>query len=311
MVASFILPSVSSASIDTNLKYGSRGGYVTELQEFLIDKGFLTGQSSGNFFSLTRKAVIAWQASIGLPATGFVGPMSRTKINDELSQANAPAVLAEISETGTTTVSINKPALVPGCSSVVGFSITTGSPCSSATTPVPVIPVVNKIVTLQNGAVVEIDASGNIISFISSAVPEVVPTQAQSVVASSMQMPTKISQAHIEIHPIQRNGLNKEYIANPDTTDNNNFNGHFIVLGAVVYDANGNVDRDAVMTITTSDATQNKVKNGTGDVITIYPNDEKLQVLGYKFNYDFKTPGDHTITFSANGLSKDVTINAK
>lgn len=141
-------------------------------------------------------------------------------------------------------------------------------------------------------------------------VPE--PTQIINQPTQTIMTPTPIasasvSQAHIEIHPIQRNGLSKEYKANPEPTEKENF----IVLGAVVYDANGNVDRDAVVTITTSDATQNKVKNGTGDVVTIYPKDEKLQVLGYKFNYDFKTPGNHTITFSANGLSKEVTINAK
>lgn len=98
-----MVPGIALASIDLNLKYGSRGGEVTELQEFLIDKGFLLGQSSGNFFSLTRRAVIAYQSSVGLPATGYVGPMTRTKINDDLSQSNAPSISAEITETGTTT----------------------------------------------------------------------------------------------------------------------------------------------------------------------------------------------------------------
>ncbi|MGB2580620.1 MAG: peptidoglycan-binding domain-containing protein, partial [Minisyncoccia bacterium] len=72
LIGVFIIPSVSFASIDTNLKYGSRGLAVSELQDFLITKGFLSGQTSGNFFSLTRKAVIAYQASVGLPTTGFV-----------------------------------------------------------------------------------------------------------------------------------------------------------------------------------------------------------------------------------------------
>src|SRR3989338_8979601 len=84
----FITPSISLATIDTNLKYGSRGAAVSELQEFLIDKGFLLGQTSGNFFSLTRKAVVAYQASVGLPATGFVGAMTRAKINAQLAQDN-------------------------------------------------------------------------------------------------------------------------------------------------------------------------------------------------------------------------------
>lgn len=147
------------------------------------------------------------------------------------------------------------------------------------------------------------------VAYIPTPIPAPIPEPVQVINQPTQTIMTTAptSQARIEIYPIQRNGLGKEYKANPEPIEKDNF----IVLGAVVYDANGNVDRDAVVTITTSDVTQNKVKNGTGDVITIYPNEEKLEVLGYKFNYDFKTPGDHTITFSANGLSKDVIINAK
>src|SRR3990167_6075773 len=102
LVGIFIIPTVSFASIDTNLKYGSRGTEVTELQEFLIDKGFLTGQTTGNFFTLTRKAVISYQTSVGLPSTGFVGPLTRTKINDGLSVDDTSSNTAEVAETGTT-----------------------------------------------------------------------------------------------------------------------------------------------------------------------------------------------------------------
>lgn len=170
LVASFIIPSISFASIDTNLKYGSRGVAVTELQDFLIAKGFLSGQTSGNFFSLTRKAVIAYQASVGLPATGYVGPMTRSKINDDLSIANAPAVSAEITETGTTTPTQANPLtpLISGCSSTTGFSTTTGTSCSGVTTNAT--PTVNRTMTLQNGSVVEVDANGSITRFVSSAI---------------------------------------------------------------------------------------------------------------------------------------------
>jgi peptidoglycan hydrolase-like protein with peptidoglycan-binding domain len=97
------LPLLTYASIDQNLKYGSQGTEVMELQDFLTSKGFLSAQTSGNFFSLTRNAVVAYQRSIGLPATGFVGPLTRTKINNELSLANASSIAGEISETGATT----------------------------------------------------------------------------------------------------------------------------------------------------------------------------------------------------------------
>jgi peptidoglycan hydrolase-like protein with peptidoglycan-binding domain len=76
--------------IDTNLSYGARGTAVTELQNMLISKGFLNTQASGNFYSLTRQAVIAYQTYLGLPATGFVGPMTRSKINSELTSQSTP-----------------------------------------------------------------------------------------------------------------------------------------------------------------------------------------------------------------------------
>lgn len=98
----FILPAVSFASIDINLKYGAQGTEVKELQEFLIDKGFLAGQTTGNFFTLTRKAVIAYQGSVGLPTTGFVGPMTREKVNVELSVADISSNISKVTETGST-----------------------------------------------------------------------------------------------------------------------------------------------------------------------------------------------------------------
>jgi peptidoglycan hydrolase-like protein with peptidoglycan-binding domain len=105
--AIFSVPLLATASIDANLKYGARGSEVIELQEFLIAKGFLSGPASGNFFSLTRKAVIAYQQSVGLPASGFVGPMTRNAINQELAAADTTSASAEVAETGSTTQPTN------------------------------------------------------------------------------------------------------------------------------------------------------------------------------------------------------------
>lgn len=148
----FINPGISFASIDANLKYGSRGQGVTELQDFLIKKGFLTTQATGNFFSLTKKAVIAYQESLGLPNTGYVGTMTRSVINNELSRAktttvSAPKTISAITGTTTSTstihtnipatttpAQISTPTLTPisGCTSTSGYSSTTGLPCSGA-----------------------------------------------------------------------------------------------------------------------------------------------------------------------------------
>lgn len=75
---------------NTNLTVGSTGADVVALQDWLASKGFLSipaGTSKGYFGQLTKSAVSAYQASAGLPATGFVGPMTREKLN-----AAAPVV---------------------------------------------------------------------------------------------------------------------------------------------------------------------------------------------------------------------------
>ena len=84
VLVSALIPSLSFASIDTNLWYGTRGSQVTELQEFLIDKGFLNSQPTGNFYSLTLKAVKDFQSANSLPSTGYIGVLSRAKINQKL-----------------------------------------------------------------------------------------------------------------------------------------------------------------------------------------------------------------------------------
>ena len=105
-ISAMALPAITAAAIDTNLKYGARGNEVFELQEFLISKGFLSSVATGNFYSLTLKAVIAYQASVGLPTTGFVGSMTRSAINQGL--ADGTSTQAEITETGTTTLPITE-----------------------------------------------------------------------------------------------------------------------------------------------------------------------------------------------------------
>ena len=108
LISFLFVPIFASASIDINLKYGATGPEVVELQEFLIDKGFLVYNATGNFFSLTNSAVVQYQGSVGLPTTGFVGPMTREKINAELVAKTDIANKQEVVETGSvSTVSVN------------------------------------------------------------------------------------------------------------------------------------------------------------------------------------------------------------
>lgn len=97
------IPVFAFASIDKNLYYGlQKNSDVTQLQEFLIDKGFLTGNATGNFFSLTLKAVKAYQASASISPTGYVGALTRKAINDELAANLSASNQEATTETGST-----------------------------------------------------------------------------------------------------------------------------------------------------------------------------------------------------------------
>lgn len=78
--------STSSASPQyaRTLALGLSGDDVATLQTFLEDKGFLVmpqGIAKGYFGLLTKKAVAAYQESIGLPGVGAVGPQTRAHLN--------------------------------------------------------------------------------------------------------------------------------------------------------------------------------------------------------------------------------------
>ncbi len=91
--------SVSAAQFETNLRYGqSKNVEVTKLQEFLTDQGLYTGPISGNFFSLTLKAVKAFQVSKNVVATGYFGPVTRTKANDVIALALADSDVESVNE---------------------------------------------------------------------------------------------------------------------------------------------------------------------------------------------------------------------
>lgn len=74
-------------NITTNIKRGMRdyytNGSVSMLQAFLHRMGYLSVEPTGYFGVLTFKAVQAFQASHAIPHTGFVGPLTRAKIQAE------------------------------------------------------------------------------------------------------------------------------------------------------------------------------------------------------------------------------------
>lgn len=82
------LPAGDSAGaiFTRSLTVGDRGADVSALQAALVAKGLLSIPSEvprGYFGSLTRAAVMQYQASVGLPLVGIFGPLTRARLTSE------------------------------------------------------------------------------------------------------------------------------------------------------------------------------------------------------------------------------------
>jgi hypothetical protein len=63
------------------LSIGSTGTQVTNLQNYLTQKGFYSGPVTGYYGSLTAAAVKKYQTAHGITPAGYVGPGTRTVLN--------------------------------------------------------------------------------------------------------------------------------------------------------------------------------------------------------------------------------------
>ena len=73
------------ARVYTTLDVGSKGDDVVELQQALIDQGFLSGKADGAYGKGTAGSVKKFQESVGLPATGVADEATQRKLyHDEL-----------------------------------------------------------------------------------------------------------------------------------------------------------------------------------------------------------------------------------
>ena len=75
-----IAPTPICYELSSNLYNGLTSAQVTELQTFLAAQNYFSGPIIGRYGPLTMRSVINFQGAYGIPATGFVGPLTRAKI---------------------------------------------------------------------------------------------------------------------------------------------------------------------------------------------------------------------------------------
>lgn len=128
-----LLPSTASASLYRQLQLGMSGADITELQAFLaLDSSiYPQGLITGYFGSLTKSAVMRFQARNGISTVGRVGPQTLAVINAQMGGTTGTGTVFA----GFTGISVN-----PSSTSAT-FSINTNTPVRASvhysTSPVP------------------------------------------------------------------------------------------------------------------------------------------------------------------------------
>jgi len=96
-----LIPTLTFASITSNLKFGMANSQVLELQTFLVSKGYLQETAKTGYFGYkTLGAVKNYQSELELPSTGFVGPLTRKSIENSKTVTTTKVIEA------TTTIDI-------------------------------------------------------------------------------------------------------------------------------------------------------------------------------------------------------------
>ncbi len=82
-----------AASFEQDIYFGMRNNAeVEKLQQFLTEQGLYTEEITGNFFSITKNAVVLFQEKEGIsPAAGYFGPKTRAVVNQKLGTTAAGA----------------------------------------------------------------------------------------------------------------------------------------------------------------------------------------------------------------------------
>lgn len=287
-LALLFVPFISSATIDTNLYYGLKNNSkVKELQEFLISKELLIGPATGNFYSLTLSAVKKYQSNIGVVRSGYVGPLTRKSINDELTKnggkENISASTPEPEKKSTDTMAILKSQIALLQKQLDALNTQSQGAQQS-----------NQQLQQQIQQIQQ-DTS----QIAQNTTPPVTPA-AVPVTASNISIQSNYCN-------LVQSNLKTEYTLN-ELLSGGNSDGR-IFINAYVINSVGqnyyNTNPSNVMTITTSDHSNDKTLHGSGNT----------GPCGFHYPYEFYATkvGTYTITYSipSLNLSKTITINVK
>ena len=112
----------------------------------------------------------------------------------------------------------------------------------------------------------------------------------------------------IEIfNPIPGKGKNKAHAHNPKGLEDEE---DYVELGLIVRDEQGEAVRDRLVTVAATDSAQNKTMDGTGAYRRVFRNGKRPHTPFYPFHYEFKSEGKHTVTFTCEGVSASVELQA-
>lgn len=310
----FLFPLIVSAQgFDQDLHYGLQNNNdVTELQEFLTDRGYYSGPITGNFFSLTLSAVKRFQAANSISQTGYFGPISRAKAAELLSVAGISGDEITTEEGTTTPISISDPKTTTDVvNSLLDQVRILQQQLAVLQQQQTTLEQQNQQIAQQTQAIQQQSETLQQIqqqTAIQSPTPAPIPTPKPSMSKIEIIVPMSNKAYCTNISYSKCESQNKVFIASPQVIDESNY----VYIGFVVYDDNGNQIKNAVATIVATDESQNKTLNGTGNVAPIYnENGAKIITPYYPFNYEFKTAGEHIITLSANGMAKSIILIAQ
>lgn len=291
LLAVLLLPFVISAEITENQRYGNSNPQVMELQEFLIDKGFLQGSATGNFFSLTKKAVMAYQTQQGLPSTGFVGVLTREKINAELA-----GTVSEEEKSATAVVTPSN---------------------DTQTIQKTLADLIAQVQALQAQQKALADAQ------------TVQTTQTQQTLSTIAQNTTpQISVGSVPPPPVDKSDILVKTIFATSKKSGDPFGEYIFIVGAL--DKGGNYIKDTLIKIKTppDDSYTKAVESGSWTIENFVANTEKLPSYtpmssnndcgnytcdswSVTLGYVPQTSGTKEITFTAGSQTKTITIEVK